>query len=112
MDPTTGMANYPTSQVISIARPISSPAAISTSYEFLGVPVVTSYNPVERAKEVIIQRYAQEFRGMTSMGEALIRKLVDVGLEREGRRFEGLVWTGAPNEELVGFAEWLMRDGD
>jgi hypothetical protein len=106
MDPTTRMAYYSTSQTIPIARSISSPAAISASYEFLGIPVVTSYNPMEKAEEVIVQRDTQEFRGTTSMGEGLIRRLVDVDLEREGRRFEGLVWTRAPNED-----RWALRSG-
>lgn len=111
MDPETGVACLPSAQAAPVVRPISPPATSSTSYEFLGVPVITSYNPQGKAKEMIAQRYAQEFRGMSSMGEALIRKMVDIDLGRERRRFEGLVWRRARDEELVEFAEWLMRGG-
>ena len=56
-----------------------------------------------------MQRYEQEFRGITDMGKEMIGRLVELDLEREMRRFEGLVWRGAGDEELKGFAEWLMR---
>jgi hypothetical protein len=110
VDSTTGLAYLPTTQPK--PRPISPPAAISTSYEFLGVPVVTSSNTMDRAKEAIVRRYGEEFRGMTNMGEGLIRRLVDLDLEREKRIFEGLVWRGAGHDEFVGFAEWLIRGGE
>jgi hypothetical protein len=112
MDPITGIAYCPTSHAKLVARPVSPPSAISASYEFLGVPVAMSYNPMESAKQVLVQRYVQEFRGMTEMGERLVRRLVDSDLEGERGRFEGLVWTGAANEELVAFAEWLMKGGE
>jgi hypothetical protein len=110
VDSTTGLAYLPTTQPK--PRPISPPAAISTSYEFLGVPVVTSSNTMDRAKEAIVRRYGEEFRGMTNMGEGLIRRLVDLDLEREKGIFEGLVWRGAGHDEFVGFAEWLIRGGE
>ena len=82
---------------------------MSPSYDFLGVPVVTSYNPMERGKEMIVQRYSKEFRGMSSIGEGMIRRLVDMDLEREERGLEPLVWRNASHEELAGFAERLMN---
>ena len=110
MDSTTGLAYLPTAQPI--PRPFSPPAAISTSYEILGVPVVTSSNMMDREKEAIVKRYREEFRGMTNMGERLIRRLVDLDLEREKKTFEGLVWRGAGHDEFVGFAEWLISGGE
>ena len=112
MDASTGMSYYPDAHTSPVARPISPPAATSPSYEFLGVPVMKSYNPLAGAKEVIIQRYSQEFQGMSSIGESMIRRLVDMDLEREGRSFEAIVWRNAPQEELAGFAERLMMGLD
>ena len=66
---------------------------------------MTSYNPLARAKEVIVQRYSQEFQGMSSIGEGMIRRLVDMDLEREGRSLEAMVWRNASEAELAGFAE-------
>ena len=110
MDSTTGLAYLPTA--LPIPRPFSPPAAISTSYEILGVPVVTSSNMMDREKEAIVKRYREEFRGMTNMGERFIRRLVDLDLEREKKTFEGLVWRGAGHDEFVGFAEWLISGGE
>jgi hypothetical protein len=45
----------------------------------------------------------------SSIGEGMIRRLVDVDLEREGRSLEAMVWRNASYEELAGFAERLMR---
>jgi hypothetical protein len=73
---------------------------------------MTSYNPLARAKEVIVQRYSQEFQGMSSIGEGMIRRLVDIDLEREGRSLEAMVWRNAPQEELTGFAETLMKSSE
>jgi len=112
MDADTGMAYYPDAQTSPVVRPISPPAATSPSYEFLGVPVMTSYNPLARAKEVIVQRYSQEFQGMSSIGEGMIRRMVDIDLEREGRSLEAMVWRNAPQEELAGFAETLMKGSE
>ncbi|PMD18143.1 hypothetical protein NA56DRAFT_707187 [Hyaloscypha hepaticicola] len=109
MDADKGIPYYPDAQTSPLARPISPPAALSPSYEFLGVPIVTSYNPMERAKEVIVQRYSQEFQGMSSIGEGMIMRLVDMDLEREGRGLEALVWRNASHEELARFSERLMR---
>lgn len=108
MDTDTGMAYYPTAQALPISKPLS-PPSISASYDIQGVPVITSNNPADHAREVIKQRYTQEFQGMTQVGEELIRRIVDLDVERERRRFERLVWSGAADAELVGFAEWLMR---
>ena len=69
---------------------------------------MTSYNPLARAKEVIVQRFNQEFQGMSSIGEDMIRRLVDMDLEREGRGLEALVWRNASHEELARFSERLM----
>ncbi|KAN0122012.1 hypothetical protein V8E51_000338 [Hyaloscypha variabilis] len=108
MDTDTGMACYPTVETHPISRPLY-PPTVSSSFDLLGVPVITSSNPADRAKGVIMQRYEQEFRGMIDMGKEMIGRLVELDLERERRRFEGLVWRGAGDEELKGFAEWLMR---
>jgi len=111
MDTDTGMAYYPTAEAHPISRPLS-PPSVSASFELLGVPVVRSNNLADRAREVIMQRYEQEFRGITDMGKEMIGRLVELDLEREMRRFEGLVWRGAGDEELKGFADWLMRGED
>ena len=73
---------------------------------------MTSYNPLARAKEVIVQRYSQEFQGMSSIGEDMIRRLVDMDLEREGRSLEAMVWRNASQAELAGFAERLMKGSE
>lgn len=72
---------------------------------------MTHPNPIQRAKEVVVQRYAQEFRGMTAVGSGLIRRMVDTNLESERAWFENLVWRGAGDEELVAFAGRLMGGG-
>ena len=73
---------------------------------------MTSYNPLARAKEVIVQRYNQELQGMSSIGEDMIRRLVDMDLEREGRSLEAMVWRNASQAELAGFAETLMKGSE
>ena len=108
MDTDTGMAYYPTAQAHPISRPLS-PPSVFASYDIMGVPVITSNNPADRAKDVIKQRYVQEFQAMTQVGERLLLRLVELDIERERRRFERFVWSDAGNEELMGFAEWLMR---
>ncbi|KAE9381959.1 hypothetical protein N431DRAFT_440764 [Stipitochalara longipes BDJ] len=82
MDTDTGMAYYSTAQSLPIARPLS-PPSISASYDILGVPVITSYNPADRAKDVILWRYAQECHGMTVIEEEMIKRLMELDLERE-----------------------------
>ncbi len=109
MDADTGIAYYPDAQNPPVARPISPPAATSLSYEFLGLPVVTSYNTLERVKELIFQRYSQEFQEISSIGEGTIRRLVDTDLEIEGRSLEALMWRNASEQELAAFAEKLVR---
>lgn len=69
---------------------------------------MTQETPMQKAKEIVVQRYAQEFRGMTSMGERLIRSLVELDLEGRTGEFERLVLGGAEDEELVAFAERMM----
>ena len=69
---------------------------------------MTQKTQMQKAKEVIVQRYVQEFHGMTSVGEKLIRKLVELDLEGSMGEFERLVWGEAQKEELIAFAESMM----
>jgi hypothetical protein len=45
---------------------------------------------------------------MASLGQVLIRRLVDTDLEGNGGWFKGMAWRVAGNEELVEFAERFM----
>lgn len=107
VDPSTGTTFSPATEYL----PSKAPVIESLSYDFHGVPVMIHSNPMHRAKEIIVQRYAQEFRGMTGIGEGLIRRLVDADLESERAWFEKLVQRGGGNEELVAFAERMMSAG-
>lgn len=111
LDTNTGIAYLPLGPQ-SLPTPVPPPGAIYKHYDFWGVPILSDFNPLQKARDVIVQRYAQEFRGISNLGVGMIRRLVDLDLEREQNLFMTLVWRNVGDDDLVIFAEKLMKGED
>lgn len=78
-------------------------------YDFMGVPVSTQSAPMNRVKEVLVRRYMREFqRPITRAGERLVRRMVDMDIDKDRQWLEAVVWRGANEEELLLYAEMKL----
>lgn len=82
-----------------------------TAFFDLGKPNLSFTALRARAIEVIVYRYLLEFKDASTLGNMIIRRIVEENIEQDKERFEALVKGGMKDEQWLAYAEEMMLGG-